>query len=458
MEGFAHCRFGKLPLHIASVKAFLSHLLLLLLLVTCSVTASPAHAQQIPKSMRLAKIEVTGLERHRKEQIITESGLQIGQTVDADALDAAASRLIASGLFKNLSYRLSAKGDEAVVTFVVEEAKSSVPVVFDNFVWFSNDELVSAVRQHVPEFNGTAPEAGTTTDKIAKALNELLRERKIAGQVEYTPSADAAGKGAEHVFAVKGGNVRVCALHFPGAAAVTEKTLVENSNGIFNNKYSRKFITAYAESNLIPLYRERGRLRAAFLAPQVKPLAASPECADGVDVTMQIDEGMAYVWEKAEWMGNQSLTMQELDAALGMKRDELANGLRIDKNLDDVRRAYGRKGYLATRLSAAPEFDDANRRVTYRFNVDEGAQYRMGTLFVTGLSERDTNDLKTRWQLLPREVYDVSYINEFLQSGVREFFKSARSDGRTLSFSKVGSSTDVDREKLTVDVTINFKQ
>ncbi len=110
------------------------------------------------------------------------------------------------------------------------------------------------------------------------------------------------------------------------------------------------------------------------------------------------------------------------------------------------------------RLSAAPEFDDANRRVTYRFNVNEGAQYRMGTLFVTGLSERDTNDLKTRWQLLPREVYDASYINEFLQSGVREFFKSARSNGRTLNFSKVGSSTDIDREKLTVDVTINFKQ
>ncbi len=430
--------------------------ILLNLLLVASLTPLVC-AQEAPPSVRLDKIEVTGLERLTTEQVIAESGLQIGQTVNPDMLDAAANRLMETGQFKKLSYRFSAKSGQGVATFVVEEMKSSVPVVFDNFVWFANEELLAAIRKYLPAFDGTAPEAGNATATITKALAELLHERKITGTVVYTPSASLSGQSPAHVFSVKDANLRVCTLKYPGASAVPETLLVQNSSGLFNNEYSRAYAIDYALSNLIPLFHERGYLRANFRAPEVK-LEKRADCENGVALTLPVEEGSAYVWSRAEWTGNAGLTPQELDAALGMKPREIANGVKIDKGIEAVRKAYSRRGYLAPNVVGTPEFDDGERSVSYRFNVTEGAQYRMGELIIEGLSEKDTNNLRTRWRLMPREVYDALYVDEFLRTGFREFIKDLRSmEGRTLPAFKLETSQKPNREKMTVDVTINIK-
>ncbi|MDQ3259160.1 MAG: hypothetical protein M3R15_35730, partial [Acidobacteriota bacterium] len=179
---------------------------------------------------------------------------------------------------------------------------------------------------------------------------------------------------------------------------------------------------------------------------------------NGVVVTVPVEEGAAYLWDGAEWASSQALAAAELDSALAMKRGDVANGLKIESGLDAVRKAYARKGHLAARLSYAPEFDDATRRVVYRFDVTEGPLYRMGLLSVDGLSEADANNLRTRWRLLPREPYDASYLDEFIKNEVREFMKSVQSEGRSLGSPKITSAVKPDHEKLTVDVAITFKQ
>src|SRR5436853_3720965 len=231
------------------IKIFLSSLLLIALLLIAPL----AHAQQPAsgKTLRLSSIEVKGLQRYNKEQAIAASGLQIGQQIDVAALDAAAQRLAGSGLFTNLSYRLHTQGNEATVTFEVEEAKGAgVPVVFDNFVWFTDEEIANAVRRELPAFDGTALESSGMINGITKALQQLLQEKKIQGTVDYTPSADPSGGHAKHVFSVKGANIKICTLHFPGATDVQESELVKYSKTLFENEYSREFVHAYADANL----------------------------------------------------------------------------------------------------------------------------------------------------------------------------------------------------------------
>ena len=74
----------------------------------------------------------------------------------------------------------------------------------------------------------------------------------------------------------------------------------------------------FAASNLLPLYREVGQLKATFSPPLAKP-EATANCKSGVELTIPVDEGYIYKWTKAEWTGNQALTAQELDALLGMR-------------------------------------------------------------------------------------------------------------------------------------------
>ncbi|MDT5122618.1 MAG: hypothetical protein QOC96_2100 [Acidobacteriota bacterium] len=426
------------------------------LLTIALIVAPCVYSQQIPgtQMMQLSKIEFVGLKRYSQEQVVAASGLQIGQNVNVEMLDAAADRLMSSGLFKKLSYRLHGDQGKAVVTFEVEEMAGGLPVVFDNFVWFSEEELVNAVKRALPSFDGTAPETGSVTDSIAKALQQLLQERKISGQVEYSPSADPAGGHAKHIFSVKGISIKVCALKFPGATDVQESELVKNSKPLLGSDYSREFVASFAEENLKPIYRQRGHLRAAFQIP-VATLGSNSDCKDGVGVAVPVEEGLIYSWDKATWSGNAALSPEELQSALGMKAGELANGLKIDSGFKSVHEAYGKKGFIMTRISSKPDFDDATRRVAYNISLSEGPQFHMGNLIITGLSEGDAKSLKERWKLRPGDVYNASYFDEFMKNSLRGLMTQLGPDAAHI---KIQTDIKPDRQNLTVDVTINFKK
>src|SRR6266576_2891436 len=145
-----------------------------------------ALAQQ--PSRKIAKIEIEGLARLSADEVIATSGLKTGVPFSLEELDAAGQRLVDSGLFAKVGYRTSTKGNLMTVVFQVEEAKGGQsPVVFDNFVWFTNDQLTAAIKREVPSFDGMAPDSGNMTDQITLALQNLLKEHQIGGTVEYAP-------------------------------------------------------------------------------------------------------------------------------------------------------------------------------------------------------------------------------------------------------------------------------
>jgi outer membrane protein insertion porin family len=428
------------------------------LCAACLLLLAPgSRAQQPPPpSLKLDRIEFKGLDRVKEPEALERSGLTVGQTVSIDDVEAAANRLLESGLFTNLSYKIKGTTDKALLSFEVVERKWTMPVSFDNFVWFTDEELTAAVRRKLPAFDGTAPEAGGVTEQIRQALTELLAERKIEGSVEYTLTENPSNHKVEHLFSVKGPGLRVCKITYAGARAVPEEQLVIKSGGIFDNDYSRAYVGGFVESNLIPLYQERGYLRAAFSPPKVAP-ELSPECK-GVAVAMTVDEGSIYVWDKATWEGAEGLTAQELDAALGMKNREVANAVKIAKGLAGVRKAYGRKGYIAARVRPEAEFDDSARSVTYHFRVTEGPQYHMGDLVINGLDEVATNNLRGRWRLLHKEVYDDGYVEEFVRKSVTEFQRDAARAGNPMPALKVVSQAQPDHDKHLVNVTLDIKR
>ncbi|MCA1557338.1 MAG: hypothetical protein LC731_02220, partial [Acidobacteria bacterium] len=84
--------------------------------------------------------------------------------------------------------------------------------------------------------------------------------------------------------------------------------------------------------------------------------------------------------------------------------------------------------------------------------ITEGPQFRMGQFVVNGLSEGEAIQLKARWRLQPGEVYDASYVKDFLKRATLEI-RSIMSSGRK----GVDTKEKPDRQKLTVDVVMTFK-
>ena len=417
-------------------------------------TFAPAHSATRQK-VRLGKIEVAGLQHLTTDEVVAATGLQLGQQVDERTLDEAAGRLLGTGLFSKVSYRYRTAGGAATVTFQVEELKGgSLPVVFDNFIWFSQDELREAIRRELPAFEGSAPETQGAVASITRALEGLLAARHISGQVEYATATDESGARPRHVFTVKGVRVPVCQLHFPGAAGVSEAELVKNAQPLFEMDYSQEGTAGFAASTLLPLYHQRGHLRATFAAPRATAVGtpAQEGCKGGADVTIPVTEGVLYLWDKAEWADTGALTADELDAALAMKAGEVADGLKIEKGWRAIHKAYGRKGYLAARVRSAPAFDDANRRVAYNVQIDQGAQYHMSAFVVVGLPEADAARVRGAWQLAPGAVFDMGYLEVF---GRR--LSALRIPGFGTRFKDIKTDIKPNRQTLAVDVTVTFK-
>jgi outer membrane protein insertion porin family len=406
-------------------------------------------AQTEPK---IGKIETEGLQALTTETVIATSGLKIGDTFSVEALDAASERLLSSGLFKKVGYRTRNLAGNVTITFQLEELKGQLsPVVFDNFIWFSDEELTTAVKRAVPSFNGSAPDIGNTNDAIKQALQNLLAERKLPGQVEYNLTEH------EHLFRVTGVPMKICTLHFPGAQNVPEKNLIEATRNSMDPEYSRQSVQTFPKFGLYPIYTELGHLRASFGDPIAKP--ATKDGCEGVDLTIPVDEGAVYSWVKAEWFGNQVLSTKELDDALGMKAGEVANGKKFDTGLKEVQNAYGKYGYILIRMNPAAEFDDGAPKVTFKIAITEGPQYRMGTVEFKGFSASDAAELGKKWNLKSGEVYDRSYAGQFIRNDAGEILMRIARERplKGKAVPNIDTQETPNRETLTVNLVIELK-
>ncbi|HEV7396846.1 MAG TPA: POTRA domain-containing protein [Pyrinomonadaceae bacterium] len=429
-------------------------ILLSLLILNAGLVAQQPAALDI----KLARVEFVGLKRFKAEQLLKASGLELGQSVNLDALDAAAQKLLDSGLVHKLSYRFQTKADQGTVIFQIEEGHGGESnVIFDNFVSFTDEELSNAVRREVPSFGGMAPTSGQMTDAIIRALQQFLREKKVEGAVEYLPSEGLDRTKIEHVFRLKGPKLPICSLHFPGARHVEEEQLIKTSHELIGTDYSRSFVSMFSYSNLFQLYKELGHLRALFGKPQAVPQSTST--CNGVELTVPVEEGSIYVWDKAGWTGNTILKTADLEKDLGMQSGEIANGIKFDTGIGAVLKAYARKGFLEASVRPQADFDDAARKVAYRLDVKEGTQYHMGALIIKGFSDNLGNYLRGKWEMRKDDVYDQGYVDEFFKNDFKEIMKKVveerQSENRPAP-KKYNTLTRPNRETLTVDITFEL--
>ena len=407
--------------------------------------------------MTLRKVQIVGLKRLNSQTVIDLSGLHIGDTMTREAIDAAAQTLMDSGLFKKLSYKISVLKGEATAIFEVEELTRNLPVVFDNLVWFTDEEMARAIRQDVPFFDGTAPEAGGTTDKIAAALRRLLAAKKIPGEVDVFPYANVATGRMELLFSVKGARLPICSVHFTDTNEVAEADLIKAAQPLLNTNFSRKDVSSFAQKKLFPLYSRLGHLRTEFQNPTAALEEATAECTGGVAVTLPVEEGLIYSWGGAEWSGNQLIPSDELTTALGMKAGEVADGVKIENGIKAARKTYSHRGYVAVKFKPSSTFDDSAKRVDYKFEIEEGQRYFMGTLTISGLQPDDTEQLRSKWTQGKNAVYDETYLEDFRQTTLRDFVRALAQKLGPAFHPNIEVETRPNAQNQTVDVIIAFK-
>ena len=424
---------------------------LLALLFGMAFLAAAQSAQDGP--FRLASVKYVGLNRYTEAQANAEIGLHLGNIVTAAQLQAASDRLSNSGAFDSVTYRYGTRGNELSAEFKVHETDKVLPCAFDNFVWFSDQQLDQTLRARVPFYTGMAPENGTAISEIVAALEQFLHTNGITGTVEEIASAGGPGAPVSAIlFSVRSVALPIRSVAFPGASAIPEADLVTASSQLMGQDFSASNVSVFGRAGLLPLYGRRGYLRAHFEKPQAKVAESGANgTSQDVAVILPVQEGSEYYWQKADWSGNQQLPTGDLDQLLGMKAREVGNKDKIDAGLAAVQRAYGTKGFIDVSIEPKMILDDASKSVSYDVTIAEGTQYHLAQVHFGGVPDRAAEELAKKWQLKPGDIYNATYVDEFVKSVA---WPTIRKMG--IQAKNVAINTQRDKQAASVQLNIVF--
>jgi outer membrane protein assembly factor BamA len=431
------------------VRAF--WLIFFFLLSVTAVLVNPTEAAQQGASP-LVSVDVTGSRRFSTEQIAAATGLRVGSAVTHDDLQRGADRLVRLGPFASVQYRYSTVGVGVKITYEVTDS-AELPVAFDNFPWFSDDELTSALRADLALFDGNAPSQGTMLDDISAAIQKLLETRNVHARVSHAIAIVGAAGQQVQLFSAEGAELNVGEIEFSDALAKSDRGLQERASDILGQPFSRSGVEIFELEQIRPLYLSHGFLQVRFGQPRVHlPSDSKAPNARKIVVSIPIEPGPAYAWDGVIWKGNYTIPADALDDLLKLKTDDLADGMKIEGGIQGARDLYSERGYLDAKIDAAPKFDDAGKRVSYLVTVDEGPQYRMGSLVLTGLSLDGEKRVRNAWKMATGAVFDKNAYDQFVDTGLKQAFA-----GSPFRYDKIGRFLQENAREAKVDVMLDFQ-
>jgi outer membrane protein insertion porin family len=416
------------------------------LLLLWSAVALAQTAGKTAISYKLLSIHVKGVEHFTERDVVSASGLRLGQFAGEEEFKQAAQKLGETGLFTQLNYSYKYSTEGCDLELQVAENDHLVPIIFDNFVWFSDDELLHMLHDRVPLFDGRVPGGGHLTDQIADVLGSILGERKIAGRVEYMASGPLNGGIESYDYKLSMHAISIRNIDFPGAASDEATALQAAAKPLSGQDYLRTKMRVQQKFNFLPVYHARGYLKAEFAEAQAK--VAQDGSQTLVDVSFPVNPGVKYKLTDLKFSGNNVFPAEKLRDLIHLKSGEPANSVELEEDLQQIHKLYGTKGYLFAHADAVPTMDDTAATVGYQLNVTEDEMYRMGELNIDGIPPENSKKMLAQWQMKKGDPYDSSYQQRFFSLMYRDF-------GLHGSYDVVPKEA-IERQQKVVNVALHF--
>ncbi len=395
----------------------------------------------------MLSVTATGSKRYTSQEIVAATGLQIGTTVTEDEFKQAALQLSQTGAFGDAAYRYQYSSEGAKLEIQVTDAGLFVPAYFDNFVWFSDQSLMSTLRSRVPLFEGQLPVNGKLADEVSDALQAMLDERGVAGRVDYLRSGPDDGPINSFLYSVSAVTIHIHDIQFRGASAAELPALEAASSKLKGQDYQRSILRVQADKVFLPVFLEQGYLKASIADSDAKIVQQNDQETD-VDVMIPVDPGLQYKATAIQLSGTKIVAADQLRRLIHQQLGQPANAVQLADDVEAMQKLYGTHGYMAAAIQVKPLLDDANSTVSYQLQVHEGVQYHMGDLDIQDLARPDRLAVAAVWSLAKGDPYDSSYPKRFVDQVLKQVLVNAEWS--------VSIREMPDPEDKSVDVNVKF--
>ena len=407
-----------------------------------TTAAAPAPPAKHP----LESLKFVGNRRVATEKILTASGLKIGQGAEKEDFEAARARLLATGAFESIGFEFQPDktGTGYDATLEVVEVAQMFPYQFEDLP-ASDETLRAVVAKQEPIFGDEIPATRPVLDRIEHALTEALGGGiKVEAHMLSTLAADP-----KIVFRLPGERPRISQVTFTGNQEIaTAKLAMTFYQVMLGTEFKESLVRALLDRGIRPLYEARGFVRVAF--PKITAEKTTEPGVDAVAVTVTIDEGAEFKLGQIRYApGIANFSARELDRTAALRAGEVANFDDVQKAQNRIVQKYRGMGYLHASVKQDRTLHDDPHIVDLLLTVEPGAQFQYGKLTIEGLDIVGEPPVRKMWGDRTGKPFDAEAPEDFL--------KEVREAGMFDNLGKTSSSTKVNENAKTVDVTLVFE-
>lgn len=206
---------------------------------------------------------------------------------------------------------------------------------------------------------------------------------------------------------------------FEGNKRLKDEQLSQEIQSKQRGTFSRPMVQSDVR-RLVELYRRTGRFDIHVL-PKIIELPNNR-----VDLIFEINEGVKTGVKKIRFVGNRTYSDGRLKDVIKtsesnflsfIKTGDIYDADRIEADRDLLRRFYLKHGYADVRVvSASAEYDPGSKGFLITFTIDEGTQYRVGTVDVqSSVRAIDSATLKSKLRVGPGDVYNAEAVEKSVE-------------------------------------------
>jgi outer membrane protein assembly factor BamA len=379
---------------------------ILVVLLLSFVIAAPAQQYQ-PKAITFA-----GYKDASSDELQQVAGIHPGTTLTQEDIRAAAEKLNATGLFSSVSFQ----ADNTGLHFELAPAEILLPVSFENFPWWKDDEIVRQVHDKVPLFHGTLPPTSTIQQQVTDALVAMLAGKEITATVEATQQeVIETGKLAAILYRVLAPSITVGAVTYTGVSPELARDIEPIALAATGQDYSAIATPAKLSQDIRNVYHNKGYLDEKTAGFTIKEPSVHNEKAV-VPIAMEISEGSQYHVGAVTLAGDVLMSNSDFQKRSLLHTGDVAEENKLRNTLYMVAQPYRAKGYLHAHISAdATHHPGPPPTVDYAIKVLPGDDYHMGKLTLEGFNETQKEEFLAVWRMNPGDPFDATYPPGFLK-------------------------------------------
>ena len=439
--------------------------------------AAPA-APDRPASDTIESVNFRGARKVPQDTLRSMIFTKKGDTYDPESLHRDLVTLWNSGRFDNIEWTREAGQTGWIITFVVLERPTVRTIKYDGLKSITTSELLDRLKERRV---GLTPESTYDRNKVQRAqvvLQDYLAERgrqfaTVTPELQPFPPSSL-----NIVFKVdEGPKVRVGKIDFEGNTIFSD-LLVRRAmrnlrplgipySRVAENLFSKTYDSTKLdedEGRIVQFYQAQGYFTARVTGQSVNivdvgggkfrlPLIHPNRPGKNANISISIEEGRLYHLNNISFVGVKLFrTPEELFPQIfKMKQGDPFSTERLQKGFDELRKLYGRFGYINFLVEPEPEPVPGTDKINLTLRFDEGNQFFVRRIDFSG--NTTTRDKVIRRELLIDEgdPYNTDLWRlSILRLNQLGYFETLKED------SSVDMKTD--NNNHTVDLTLKVRE